>query len=124
LKDIEIPKREVEIFDLKVISWREINSKELLKEIEKKISKVKVYPVKNNLDFNRGDFRQEIILSKWNEVLGSLNINFQIVKIKAEVSSGTYMRTLAHEWGKALGVPALAYHIVRTKVGEFVTHNT
>jgi tRNA pseudouridine55 synthase len=124
LEDIEIPKREVEIFDLKVISWREINSKELLKEIEKKISKVKVYPVKNNLDFNMGDFRQEIILSKWNEVLGSLNINFQIVKIKAEVSSGTYMRTLAHEWGKALGVPALAYHIVRTKVGEFVTHNT
>ncbi|MEI7513393.1 MAG: hypothetical protein WCJ74_02100, partial [bacterium] len=82
-------------------------SKDLLKDIEEKIRSVK------------GDFRQEIILSKWKEVLGDVDMNFQIVKIKAEVSSGTYMRTLAHEWGKALGVPALAYHIVRTGVGSY-----
>ena len=107
LDDIEMPKREVEIFNLEILNWREINSKDLLKDIEKKISEVV------------GDFRQEIILSKWKEVLGDVDVNFHIAKIKAEVSSGTYMRTLAHEWGKSLGVSALAYHIVRTKVGEF-----
>ena len=113
LDDIEIPKREMEIFDLKVIGWREINSKDLLKDIERKISEVK------------GDFRQEEILEKWRGVLENSSDNFQIAKIQAEVSSGTYMRTLAHEWGKALGLPALAYHIVRTGVGEYeITHNT
>jgi tRNA pseudouridine55 synthase len=108
LEDVEIPKREMEISDLKVLGWREINSKELLKEIEEKISKVK------------GDFRQDIILSKWREVLEKNDANFQVAKIRAEVSSGTYMRTLAHEWGKKLGVPALAFHIIRTKVGGFM----
>ena len=105
LEDVEMPKREVEIFSLEIMSFREINSKDLLKDIENKINMVK------------GDFRQEIIISRWKEVLEKSDNIFQIVKINAEVSSGTYMRTLAHEWGKALGVPALAYHIVRTKVG-------
>ncbi len=107
LDDIEIPEREMEIHDLQFLGWKDINSKDLLKNIEKKISEV------------RGDFRQEEILEKWREFLHANNFNFKIAKIKAEVSSGTYMRTLAHEWGKALGVPALAFHIVRTRVGEF-----
>jgi tRNA pseudouridine(55) synthase len=107
LEGVEIPKREVEIYNLEILNWREINSKDLLKDIEEKIAKVS------------GDFRQEEIISKWKEVLESVDENFQIVKIKAEVSSGTYMRTLAHEWGKALGVPALAYHIVRTKIDSY-----
>jgi tRNA pseudouridine55 synthase len=108
LEDVEMPKREVEIFSLEIMSFGEINSKDLLKDIENKINMVK------------GDFRQEIIISRWKEVLEKSDNIFQIVKIKAEVSSGTYMRTLAHEWGKALGVSALAYHIVRTKVGSYV----
>ncbi len=107
LGDVEMPKREVEIYNLEILNWREINSKDLLKDIENKISNVV------------GDFRQEVIVSKWREILINTDCNFSIVKIKAEVSSGTYMRTLAHEWGKALGIPALAYHIVRTKVGEY-----
>jgi tRNA pseudouridine(55) synthase len=108
LDDIEIPKREIEIFNLEIIDNRKINSKDLLKDIEEKINKVK------------GDFRQEIIISKWREVLEKNDTDFQIIKIRAEVSSGTYMRTLAYEWGKALGVSALAYHIKRTRVAEFV----
>ncbi len=113
LDDVQIPKREVEIFNLEILNCREVNSEELLKDIENKINKV------------GGDFRQDIIVSKWREFLGGMDCNFKIAKIMAEVSSGTYMRTLAHEWGKALGVPALAYHIVRTKVGDYeVTHNS
>jgi tRNA U55 pseudouridine synthase TruB len=83
-----------------------------LKDIEKKISEVK------------GDFRQEIILSKWKEILGGgIDRNFKILKIKASVSSGTYMRTLACEWGKSLDEKALAYHIIRTSVGYFGINN-
>jgi tRNA U55 pseudouridine synthase TruB len=108
LDNIEMPKREVEIYNLEILSWRDINSKDLLKEIEEKIKSVK------------GDFRQEIILSKWKETLNNTDFNFSIAKIRAEVSSGTYMRTLAYEWGKAMVIPALAFHIVRTKVGEYM----
>ena len=125
LNGLEIPKKEVEIYNLEILNWRDINSKNLLKDIEEKIGKVN--PVKScsaglsATKFNRasGDFRQGEIISKWKEVLDGIDGNFQIVKIKAEVSSGTYMRTLAHEWGKALGVPAIAFHILRTKVGEY-----
>jgi len=113
LDGIEIPKREIEIFNLKILNWREVNSRELLKDIENKIKEV------------RGDFRQEEILLEWRKVLGEKNTNFQIAKIKAEVSSGAYMRTLAYKWGNALGVPALAFHIIRTKVGDYrLTNNT
>jgi tRNA pseudouridine55 synthase len=107
LDGVEMPKREVEIYNLEILNWRKINSKDLLRDIIKIVNEVK------------GDFRQEEIISKWREVLEGADENFQIVKIKAEVSSGTYMRTLAHEWGKALGVPALAYHIVRTKIDSY-----
>jgi len=33
-------------------------------------------------------------------------------------SSGTYARSIAQNLGVQLGVPALALHILRTKVGE------
>ena len=107
LDEIEIPKREMDIHNLEILGSREMSSKDLLKEIERKINEVK------------GDFRQDLCISKWREILENLDQNFLIIKIRAEVSSGTYMRTLAHEWGKSLGVPALAYHIVRKKVGDY-----
>ena len=107
LDSVEIPKKEIEIYNLEFISWREIKAEGLLSEIENSINRV------------GGDFRQEVCISKWKEVLENLNNNFYIAKVKAEVSSGTYMRTLAYEWGKKVGVPALAYKIIRTKVGDF-----
>ena len=107
LDSVEIPKKEVEIYDLEFISWREIKTKDLLSEIENSINRV------------GGDFRQEICISKWKEILKNLDNNFYIAKINAEVSSGTYMRTLAYEWGKKVGVPTLAYKIIRTQVEDF-----
>jgi tRNA pseudouridine55 synthase len=68
-----------------------------------------------------GDFRQTEVLKSWEKLnqqfkakdeLTILNINF-------EVSSGTYIRTLAHELGKKLNCPALLYQLNRTSIGSY-----
>ena len=105
----EMPTKEVEIYDIEIMKEREINSEVLLEEIKNKIAKVK------------GDFRQNEILELWQQNLQGLDPykSFQVIKIKVACSSGTYMRTLAHNLGKNLGVPALAYSIKRTRAGEY-----
>lgn len=42
-----------------------------------------------------------------------------IVKVRFFVGSGTYIRSLAEEFGKRLGYPATLRSLRRTKVGEF-----
>lgn len=44
---------------------------------------------------------------------------FQLVTVRFTVGSGTYIRSLAEEFGRRLGFPATLYHLERTRVGEF-----
>ncbi|NCN52269.1 tRNA pseudouridine(55) synthase TruB [Candidatus Parcubacteria bacterium] len=46
-----------------------------------------------------------------------------IVIVRFAVSSGTYIRSLAEEFGKRLGYPATLKNLRRTKVGEFDVEN-
>ena len=64
-----------------------------------------------------GDFRQNEIIALWEQQ--PLDTQVVLVTFSATVSSGTYMRSLAEVLGKKLGVPALAYRIRRTRVGEY-----
>lgn len=41
------------------------------------------------------------------------------IKIKAEVSSGTYIRSLAHDLGQKLGCGAYLNNLIRTKINEY-----
>ncbi len=102
----EMPTKGVEIYDIETLEQREIDSETLLREIKNNIQKVK------------GDFRQSEIIDLWEKNLQGSD-SYMIVKIKVSCSSGTYMRTLAHNLGIKLGVPALAYSIKRTRVGQF-----
>lgn len=102
----EMPSKEVEIFEIEFMGEKFIGAKELLSTIEERIAKVK------------GDFRQEEILKLWRTTLKE-DQEFLIIKIKVACSSGTYMRSLADNLGKKLGIPALAFSIKRTKVGDF-----
>lgn len=45
---------------------------------------------------------------------------FQIVRVRFSVSKGTYVRSLAEELGKRLGVPASLVSLRRTRVGEYM----
>jgi tRNA pseudouridine(55) synthase len=108
LDKIEIPSKEVEIFDITYIGERSVLGKEILKEINQKINKV------------QGKFRQDEILNKWHNILLEISdFEFRISNISVSCSSGTYMRSLAYEIGKTLRIPTLAYSIKRTQVDRF-----
>jgi len=44
---------------------------------------------------------------------------FQLCTVRFAVGSGTYIRSLAEEFGKRLSYPATLYNLRRTKVGDF-----
>ena len=110
LQDIEIPTRQVKIFSLEHIHTKEVSEKDVLQIIEERIGKV------------HGDFRQEQILTRWREVLPGAD-TVLISKIRATVSSGTYIRSLAQLMGKKLGCGGLACSIHRTRVGPYILQN-
>ncbi len=106
LDEFELPEQEITIRSLTLLGNKKITQEELLAKIQSDIKMV------------RGDFRQEKIATLWNESLRVLyGLSFDMASIGIACSSGTYVRSLAHELGIKLGVPALAYRILRTKAG-------
>lgn len=106
IEEVDVPTRSIKIFNIEHVQTRLADSEEILRDVGDKISKVK------------GNFRQEEILNSWESGL-KRDEKFLISKLVADVSTGTYIRGLASEMGKILGVPALAYSIKRTRVEEY-----
>jgi tRNA pseudouridine(55) synthase len=94
--------KEVKIYSIDLIKEEEVDGASIYQKSIEKIDKVK------------GDFRQEKIKRGWQEFNNkNKNVKFKIQKIKVKCSSGTYMRSLAHNVG------GLAFSIKRTKIGEY-----
>jgi tRNA pseudouridine55 synthase len=106
-EEVEVPKREVNVKNLKLLKIRKIIGKNLINNIEKRIKKVK------------GDFRQEEILKIWKKEI-ELKEQYFIASFKVKCSSGTYVRGIANSLGNKAQIPALAFSIKRTKIGKFV----
>ncbi len=109
LLDEEITSKDVEIKNIEVLGEREISKNDLEKFVIDSIYLVK------------GDFRQDEIMKSWYFAMAKYKnpILFHILKIKVTCTSGTYMRSLANEIGKKIGIPALALNIKRIKIGNF-----
>ena len=102
-----LPRRNVTIHQIDLLNMYRIKETQLLSYIETGIAKV------------HGDFRQEEIIAGWKRYLrADGQRSFACATINIECSSGTYARSIAQNLGTQLGVPALALHILRTKVGE------
>ena len=96
------------MYEIEVEKMYKIKEPQLLAYIEDAVGKV------------QGDFRQEEILRLWGRQLSKSGIReFPCASIRFSCSSGTYARGIANKLGTLLGTPALALHILRTKVGEF-----
>lgn len=106
INEVNIPKHEVEIFKAKFLERREIGSKELSSQIIERIDLVK------------GDFRQEEIKEKWNEVLKK-ETNFILDSVEIEVSSGFYVRQFISDLAGNFKTKAIAFSIKRKSVGEY-----
>ena len=108
LEEIEVPEKEREVYEIKLIGLRKITGEKILVKINKKINKVK------------GDFRQQGILNKWSEILEKeFHSDFQTVKLSIKCSSGTYIRSIAHNLGKGFGTGAVLLSLKRVRVGKF-----
>lgn len=118
LDEIEIPSKEVEIYDIKSLGVRNISSQVLKKVVFRKILSLKTVDVESKRLGE--DFRRVEVLNSWEKSLSEFpsEMNFTVIKIQTTVSSGTYMRNLASEIGEALGTTGLAYSIKRTKMGK------
>ncbi|MCU0660556.1 MAG: hypothetical protein MUD00_03025 [Candidatus Pacebacteria bacterium] len=103
--DIEIPKKEIEIYAIKLLDFYTIEKQVLQKIIEERIALV------------CGDFRQAEILAQWQEYFEqNIPALLPVAKLRVRASSGTYMRVLASDIGQKLGVPALAIGIKRLAI--------
>lgn len=99
--NIERPVRDVEIKNVEILNFDEIDREEIKKYIIDSINKV------------NGDFRQDEIVARWGEFF-SKNSPQQLhtVKVKILVSSGTYIRVLTENFP----IPTLLLKLNRTKI--------
>lgn len=113
INEVDIPIKTVNIEAIEIIGSRTITKDDLRSEIFLLLDKV------------RSGFRQSIVNDKWTEIFNSnINESFLVVRIKAVVSKGTYVRAIAHDLGQKLGVGACTLTIKRTKVGDFKIENS
>ncbi|HYC83277.1 MAG TPA: hypothetical protein VEB60_01895 [Candidatus Paceibacterota bacterium] len=99
--------KEVEIYEAEALSVGTIAGARILDSGSARIGSV------------QGEFRQEEIVSRWREVLkGKEAVEYPLVRMRVFASSGTYIRVLAEEMGKKMGLPALAFSIKRTRAGQ------
>lgn len=110
LAEIDIPEHDVFVESIEIIKEDFIDSEKLLEKIKNDIGKVK------------GDFRQKEILDLWEEKLkDKKEEKYKIIRLRISCGSGVYVRGIANDIGRNLGIPALALSIIRTKVGEYIT---
>lgn len=113
IHEIEIPKKEIEIYSFNLNEVQEMNKVLLIDLVTHYISKV------------TGVFRQEEILEKWIAFFKEQEVeSFLCATFTISCSSGTYMRSIAHALGKEFGWGAIAIQIKRTKVGEYTETNS
>lgn len=105
IEEIDIPTRGIKIFSIDHLNTRIVSGEELLEEIYRKIDLVK------------GDFRQEEIKHSWSLNLRPENM-ILLSSFTADVSTGTYIRGLAHEMGEILECGGIANSIKRTRMGQ------
>lgn len=105
--NVEIPTRSMTIDSLDVIGIKVVNLEDLETGILETIE---------NVD---GDFRQRGIVESWRKMFTLYgNKHFSVVRFKAEVRSGTYIRVLAEKMAESLKLPGMALSIKRTKIGS------
>lgn len=107
LNTITLPTKIIEVFSLQLNSINQIPAQILQQEIAGRISKV------------QGDFRQSEILTGWQKFFTQHQTPLITASLTVRCSSGTYVRSLAHQIGQYLGCGALALEIKRIKIGNF-----
>jgi tRNA pseudouridine55 synthase len=107
LADITIPQKTISITEVTLDAIDTIASRKLYEEIQARLLTI------------TGDFRQDDIKKGWKNKLEGGKEQYVTARLSIATSHGAYMRAIAQQLGESLGVPACAYSIVRTHVGEY-----
>lgn len=100
-----LPEKEVEIKKIEFGAFGFVSKKFLKEFVLKSIFSVK------------GNFRQNICWTSWEQTLAKFeDNNLPTLTLKVSCTSGTYMRVLAENIGKEVGLPTLALRIKRTRI--------
>lgn len=109
LSQVTAPTIEARIYELDILGISKLKVSEFISAIVPKISQVE------------GFFRQEAILSGWESFSKTVDMqaSLSIVKLRALVSRGVYVRALTVDTASKLGTCALTHSIIRTKNGKY-----
>lgn len=112
---IDVPSQhhEITIHDIAVTHIQHIPLQNIVDSLFQSIDKI------------QGDFRQGQIKQSWQSLLVDIpgTTMYTVVDICVTASRGAYMRQLAKDIGKKLGIPACAGHIYRARIGDFSLKN-
>lgn len=117
LDEIEVPESTGEVYKLELNGVRTITPEKLKQRTLEKIHSLAI--VTDESKRLGRDFRRHEVIDSWNAWHKTGVQPLQVLDITCTASAGTYMRTLAHEIGKKLGVGGLALEINRTKIGTY-----
>ena len=105
IDQIDIPSKQINISQIYLNKFGKIGKQRILEIVNQKIN-----------DLKSEGFRKKEILSDWKLIEDQ---SYFIGEITAEVSSGTYIRSLCHTIGKELNSVAIAFDILRTKIDNY-----
>ena len=119
LDEIEIPTRTSTIYELELLHIETKPRQEVAASALQKINTIP--PVIDPRKALGNDFRREDVRADWQDIATnfSLSAEYTIAHFRCVASSGAYMRTLATIIAEKLGTTGLAYHIHRTKIGQY-----
>ena len=100
--DIELPKRQVQIYRNIINSIEKIKGKELKEYVNKYLTIIK------------GDFPIKEYLESWNTIENT--DEFTLVNIESKVSSGTFIRKICEDFGNYIHIPCMAFYIERLSI--------
>ncbi|MES2640208.1 MAG: hypothetical protein V4850_12015 [Myxococcota bacterium] len=106
LHEISVPVRDMVVTAVERVAATTVRPSALLDDVHARITRV------------RGTFRQAEALADW-AGLGELDLPLVQVTATLTVTSGTYIRALAHDVGARLGCGALLLALRRTRVGPY-----
>ncbi len=106
LHEIVVPVRDMVVTAVDGVTARHVRPSALLDEVVARITRV------------RGEFRQAEALADWAR-LGAADLALVHVTATLTVTSGTYVRALAHALGTQLGCGGLLLALRRTRVGPY-----
>ncbi|TSC61462.1 MAG: tRNA pseudouridine55 synthase [Parcubacteria group bacterium Athens0416_74] len=116
LDDVVRPQAVTRVYAFTLESLSKRSTRDLRQDIEHRLGLLRIDETSEN---PYKDFRRDSVLNSWDSLLRTEG-EYAVARIRATVSSGTYIRSLAPRIAQQLGTAGLAYSIERTRIGRYV----